>query len=1622
MVCAAVCIPKSELRAIIREEVSRTGLTALSQELNFIKRQIAALSVDFNALKVVVLQLTPPIDGRGGSQGDTPTLNEFYRALYAVENRIKHTFKNDLIAFSKSLRSYLSSEFEKLGRSGTGGSLQNINNILNNFQASIRAEINNSKREIIHVFKNDLIAFGKSIRADIRSYLRDLEKNITHVVKNEFRYFGVSIRADIRRYLEDNKNQIVSSLGIRIERFLSSLQAAIRNQIETLRLSLVALVEKKATAITAKIDRLISIVSGRTGGDSSGQGENSNFNNITSLIGGLLNRLTTAINSAFSNAFSNITGFLNNIRDTIQASIVGAVSSISNILSRVFTKIEGINQAINDKFRFIGGLIGNISNFLSRIPWKSILDILGDILGKIKLFEVEFSLIKDLNIELKAPLLEIKNNINNFITIKDLIKIHLEKLINIETKLKDLVNIKINSDNIKTTVNEINLRIGDITNNINIVKELELEIRNTVNLSYTLINSIKVAIQDIKSITNNIITKVDANLNISNSLSVQITNQHSTTLSLLQSISAEISVVENLINNIEISLNQNVTQNINTVITSINKIAVQLKNSLTAILQRFVEINQTIETQVNNINVHIDTKLTKVVNAITNYINVSISRAVDVSVRIETKVTQIFEHLVLVLKAIKEINVEIRKAQVNIIADVKNTIDVKLNLSYQKIVELINNFTINITNSISKIAEYYFNLEAKIQNLININNELKAQLILSIQQEIKRVINLVVDLSVEIERKFLIIINLIRENRKSDCTEKLEILKRIIVNLEIAINNIREVIVDIQQDINININKVENKINNVEKNIIATINNYGTISNDTYNLIRAIQMNINATSNKVAVLNQKVEQLRLEHQRGYVNLYNTAQQGFSTLATRVDNVGDIALDGLYTARAINASFNNGMTNLGNRLQSINYNITTITGQLEPIRRIIPIIENTFALINPLPSILRTVVGKLDDILEILDRIGSIETVVNLILDIINRGGGGEGSHEPILKKVYAVSEVFSERSRHDEEKVFYDMTSFKMFNIDVSTPENLAITLSEIINCIQHLIVNQCKQLNYLQKIYHIQGGKERFTNEAEQSWINPYVRDPLGYHPRVYALAGFLQFHGLLGPVESTDPDIRTKISDVLTKIYSLRDHTPDLMAFKTYILDEVAKFFERRGHPPVDMVISPKGRIVYLDKTEKFSRLDVPSLNNILTPESNMKHWQRRGLDRGKDEDGNYLEPIASIANWPDFVEAYFAYTNWRNGNLDFPLYLIEDLSLDEEEVKKKLRKPEEWTLDKLTEEEEEELKIMLNTHLEREMWGIKNLIEILGLTPYKLVIEKNHPLLTEYDIDVKTHKNIFRLESFNIEREKTLYKYKLVKREAKEDKIIKIANLAEATKEILTSLLELHTGQKLIKELSIRELLESASIRNTCINTWSNIEAILAYLGFPYTEKKDSYWLSFSPPKSEEGDDETHQEVIEMLEPKEIFFKRTIYDDKPHSTLYAYLKSIAHSAAIIKAYLWEEVVPTRMPDEEWLKQKPPEITPEEWLKRKPSKKEYTKMKLKEKLEAGMDLVDKIFDVYKTVTNKETGETKFIEFLKHVVSQWEALQDIRGKKKRSSEEKPKIVYYDNKNERKEL
>lgn len=61
---------------------------------------------------------------------------------------------------------------------------------------------------------------------------------------------------------------------------------------------------------------------------------------------------------------------------------------------------------------------------------------------------------------------------------------------------------------------------------------------------------------------------------------------------------------------------------------------------------------------------------------------------------------------------------------------------------------------------------------------------------------------------------------------------------------------------------------------------------------------------------------------------------------------------------------------------------------------------------------------------------------------------------------------------------------------------------------------------------------------------------------------------------------------------------------------------------------------------------------------------------------------------------------------------------------------------------------------------------------------------------------------------------------------------------------------------------------------------------------------------------------------------------------------------------------------------------------------------------MKLKEKLEAGMDLVDKIFDVYKTVTNKETGETKFIEFLKHVVSQWEALQDIGGKKKRSSEE----------------
>lgn len=278
-------------------------------------------------------------------------------------------------------------------------------------------------------------------------------------------------------------------------------------------------------------------------------------------------------------------------------------------------------------------------------------------------------------------------------------------------------------------------------------------------------------------------------------------------------------------------------------------------------------------------------------------------------------------------------------------------------------------------------------------------------------------------------------------------------------------------------------------------------------------------------------------------------------------------------------------------------------------------------------------------------------------------------------------------------------------------------------------------------------------------------------------------------------------------------------------------------------------------------------------------------------------------------TIKHLPDYLEALTSVEYWRSGHNELPARLPNDLTMTEEEVKTILNLDQNTPLNwgGLTEEQEEQLSIEIETDLDYQIWLQKNLFDSIGKFPIEIEIKKNSLLMQDIDIN----------ETFTYQLPeqpwKTLLgefklKYDIKFIDSPEDKIISITSIADGLNELCGLILSEMLNQKLSRELLSRCLLESSSIRQLVTTSFSKIESIQAFLGYNVNTVKDSYWSTFNPDPRDSSDQTV--EMLNFIKPSEIFYQKDIFQGKSTETLQSALVSLLHAATVIRSQHFTQV----------------------------------------------------------------------------------------------------------------
>ena len=135
----------------------------------------------------------------------------------------------------------------------------------------------------------------------------------------------------------------------------------------------------------------------------------------------------------------------------------------------------------------------------------------------------------------------------------------------------------------------------------------------------------------------------------------------------------------------------------------------------------------------------------------------------------------------------------------------------------------------------------------------------------------------------------------------------------------------------------------------------------------------------------------------------------------------------------------------------------------------------------------------------------------------------------------------------------------------------------------------------------------------------------------------------------------------------------------------------------------------------------------------------------------------------------------------------------------------------------------------------------------------------------------------------------------------------KKVKLINLAEAIAELFGLAISGANDSALQTSASFRTLVELATTRQTVIQNYRSIEAIMEWLGFAVREEKEMMKSLITIPK---GEEEVFEEISKYLQESEIEIKVNQLADK--NNLRVELKEILHAAAIIKTLFFKKVDP--------------------------------------------------------------------------------------------------------------
>ncbi|WP_013320976.1 hypothetical protein [Gloeothece verrucosa] len=367
----------------------------------------------------------------------------------------------------------------------------------------------------------------------------------------------------------------------------------------------------------------------------------------------------------------------------------------------------------------------------------------------------------------------------------------------------------------------------------------------------------------------------------------------------------------------------------------------------------------------------------------------------------------------------------------------------------------------------------------------------------------------------------------------------------------------------------------------------------------------------------------------------------------------------------------------------------------------------------------------------------------------------------------------------------------------------------------------------------------------------------------------------------------------------------------------------------------------------------------------------------------DMRKDID-NMFYPVTTdaikgdrlIKHLPDYLRAIGATEHYRSGHYKYDenYKLIPDMTMSVQELREALNLPEETEIDfnQLTEEQEEQLAtLQIDDDDEKWKWSYNQTMETLGKIPLRFSIAKDHPLIQDFDINSVEWTEFSAVppgffKTFS--DDKGFYKgirYVLAVKDAEKDIDIEISSLSDGVVELMGLMIASMTNDKLAKEMLTRQLIETASLKQILMTSYSKLEAVQAYLGCDFREKSDEYDLVFNPTPNDTSDQTL--EMIGLLEPTKVNYKRDIFGKGHNETLESKLRELLNAAMIIKAKYWRQIASnksTTVADET-----------------------ATKVDLKLKFKKALDLGAEILgDDKKSPTEEEPNKTEFDDFIKQV------------------------------------